>query len=149
MDIKEYFIASCEAYIEQRILKLEQAIDDLKDALKLETKCSMGDKYETSRAMLHLEFEKLSLQYEEYRKIRKTLRIIDPKTSVDEVKFGSVVKTTGNNYFISVPVGELLFQGEKYFAIGARSPIAQALKGKNAGDHLTFNGADFTITQVY
>src|SRR5690606_5983425 len=83
-DRKQELIAACSRYVEERIDRIRKAIADQEDALKLETKCSMGDKYETGRAMLHLEFEKLSGQMEQYGQLKKTISLLD-RTPVSEV----------------------------------------------------------------
>lgn len=147
-EIKTNLITACEAFVLERIARLEAAIADLEEALKLETKCSMGDKYETGRAMLHLEFEKLSAQYEEYSKLRKTLRLIDASRSHGEVGFGSVVYTQKANYFLSIPAGELQLEREKFYAVGKNAPIAQALKGLKEGDEVVFNHNSMKILKV-
>lgn len=149
MEQKKQLWEACMNYVEERISRIETAIKDLEDALKLETKCSMGDKYETGRAMLHLEFEKLSGQHEEYRRLKKTLRMIAPNKTFDSVRFGSVVKTDGPNYFISIPAGEIKLNDEVYYAVGASSPIAKAMTGKNAGETVAFNGKNFAIKSVF
>src|SRR6056297_344870 len=103
-ELKKRLFEACENYVEERIARVEAAISDLQAALKLETKCSMGDKYETGRAMLHLEFEKLLGQLEQYGKLKKTLNSI-PAQVQEKVGFGSLVKTSGANYFIAIPAG--------------------------------------------
>ena len=135
-------------YVEERIKRIHTAIADLEDALKLETKCSMGDKYETGRAMLHLEFEKLSGQLEQYNRLKKTLTLIKEKEVSEKVGFGSLVKTSKVNYFISIPAGELVVEGEKFYAIGAASPIAQVLLQKKEGENFQFNGIKNTIQKI-
>lgn len=148
VETKNKLLEACAAYVEAKLQTVQKAIDDLEAALKLETKCSMGDKYETGRAMLHLEFEKLAGQHEEFRKLRKTVRII-PRGREDKIiTFGSVVKTSAANYFIAIPAGEVNVEGEKFYAVGASSPIAQALTGKAAGDKITFNGKEILIQEV-
>lgn len=149
MEKKQLLWDACMAYVEERISRIETAIKDLEDALKLETKCSMGDKYETGRAMLHLEFEKLSVQHEEYRKLKKTLRMIEPKKVFETVSFGAVVKTDGPNYFISIPAGEIKLEDEVFYAVGASAPIARALSGKKSGESVTFNGKTIFIKSVF
>lgn len=149
MEEKQLLWDACMNYVEERIGRIETAIKDLEDALKLETKCSMGDKYETGRAMLHLEFEKLSGQHEEYRKLKKTLRMIEPKKVFESVSFGSVVKTDGPNYFISIPAGEIKIKDGTYYAVGASAPIAKVLTGKKEGEEALFNGRKFLIKQVF
>lgn len=149
MEKKQLLWDACMNYVEERIGRIETAIKDLEDALKLETKCSMGDKYETGRAMLHLEFEKLSGQHEEYQKLKKTLRMIEPKRTSETVIFGSVVKTDGPNYFIAIPAGEIRVNEESYYAVGASAPIAKALSGKKAGESVSFNGKEIKIESVF
>lgn len=148
MELKKRLFEACEKYVEERLSRTEAAIKDLEEALKLETKCSMGDKYETGRAMLHLEFEKLSVQHEQYRKLRKTLRMAPQKVS-EVVTFGSAVETTAANYFIAIPAGELKIGEEKFYAVGAASPIAQALSGKTVGEDVTFGGKQLQIKKIF
>ena len=144
-NIRKELLAACRDYVEVRISGIRSGIKDLEEALKLETKCSMGDKYETGRAMLHLEFEKTSAQLEQCSRLKKTLSLIPEKQQTDEVKFGSVVKTTKANYFISIPAREIGAGDEIYYAIGAASPIAQALLGKREGETFHFNGREDKI----
>lgn len=138
-EIKQQLKSAAGIYVEDRIKKIHTAIADLEEALKLETKCSMGDKYETGRAMLHLEFEKLSGQLEQLSRLKKTVSMIKEKQNTEKVEFGSVVKTAKTNYFISIPAGEIETGGEKFYAIGAGSPIAQAMMGMREGESFVFN----------
>lgn len=147
-ELKQQLKAAAGNYVEQRIKRIHTAIADLEEALKLETKCSMGDKYETGRAMLHLEFEKLSGQLEQYSRLKKTLTLIKEKQVSEKVDFGSVVKTSKVNYFISIPAGEIEVDGEKFYAIEAGSPIAQAMIGKMEGEEFIFNGTKDNILKV-
>lgn len=148
-DRKQELIAACSRYVEERIDRIRKAIADLEDALKLETKCSMGDKYETGRAMLHLEFEKLSGQMEQYGQLKKTISLLDRTPVSEVVGFGSVVETSGSNYIIAIPAGKFEVGDKLFFAVGISSPIAQALLGKQGGDTFVFNGIRETIEKVY
>ena len=146
---KSELIAACRSYVEERIERIRGAIADLEDALKLETKCSMGDKYETGRAMLHLEFEKLSGQLEQYGQLKKTISLIDNTPSSGVVGFGSAVETSGNNYIIAIPAGKFEVEDRQFFAVGVGSPIAKALSGKQEGETFVFNGVEERIERVY
>lgn len=147
-ETKQQLMAACEAYVEQKLETVQKAIDDLEAALKLETKCSMGDKYETGRAMLHLEFEKLAGQHEGFRKLRKTIRMIPAGRKDEKITFGSAVKTSAANYFVAIPAGELDLDGEKFYAVGASSPIAQVLSGKAPGEKIQFNGREILVQEI-
>lgn len=146
--LKKELISACFDFVEQRKGRIRAAITDLEEALKLETKCSAGDKYETGRAMLHLEFEKLALQMQEYQKLQKTLSFIDPNTKSDKVAFGSVVKTETANYFISIPAGKLEIDQESFFAVGTASPVAQTLMHKKETDGFILNGNSGIILKI-
>lgn len=148
-ELKQQLITACFEYVEERVQKIEEAIKDLETALKLETKCSMGDKYETGRAMLHLEFEKLSAQHEQYQKLRKTVRMIQPRKVQQKVGFGALVETDKANYFIAIPAGEIKVGKESFYAVGAGSPIAIALSGKEEGDTVHFNGQNISLKKVF
>lgn len=147
--MKQKLIEGCEAYVEKKLQTVQAAIDDLQAALKLETKCSMGDKYETGRAMLHLEFEKLAVQHEEFQKLRKTLRMIPPGRKDVIAGFGSGVQTSTANYFIAIPAGEIIVEGEKFYCVGATAPIAKNITGRAAGDLIHFNGREIKILKVF
>lgn len=146
---KQQLVKTCLDYVEERIQKIDKAIQDLEAALKLETKCSMGDKYETGRAMLHLEFEKLSGQHEQYQKLRRTVKTIEIKKPQYSAGFGAVVETRQVNYFIAIPAGKISVEGKTFYAVGAGAPIALALAGKSTGETIVFNGNELTITGVY
>lgn len=146
---KRELIEACSRYVEERIARIRTAIADLEDALKLETKCSMGDKYETGRAMLHLEFEKLSGQLEQYGQLKKTITLIDHSPITSVIGFGSAVETSRNNYIIAIPAGKFEVDDRQFFAVGVSSPIAQALLGKQEGESFVFNGVEEKIRKVY
>jgi len=57
--IKEELFKVCQAHIDERIFHLQETMKSTQDAVKDESKSSVGDKYETTRAMLHLETEQL------------------------------------------------------------------------------------------
>lgn len=145
---KQQLVNACLKYVEERVEKLEMAIKDLEAALKLETKCSMGDKYETGRAMLHLEFEKLSAQHAQYQKLRKTVRLIEVKKAQQKVGFGALVETDKANYFIAIPAGEIKLGEESFYTVGAGAPIAVAMSGKKEGEAFQFNGQRVHLKKV-
>jgi transcription elongation GreA/GreB family factor len=146
--LKARLLLKANSYVDDRINVLHANINDLKEALKLETKCSMGDKYETDRAMLHLEFEKLSGQIEQYGQLKKTLNHIEAFSEHKEVKFGSIIKSDGPNYFIAIPAGIIKDNDSEFYAVGYQTPVAKQLIGKKEGDNFTINGSTFRITQV-
>src|SRR5690606_10689138 len=132
-------------YVDARIGRFNSTMHELEDALKPESRSCMGDKYETSRALLHLEFEKISGQVEQFNNLRKTASLIGSQPFTESIGFGSLVRTTAANYFISIPAGEIEAEGEKFYAVGINSPVAQELLGKKKGEEFVLNGNSFKI----
>lgn len=146
--IKQQLIDACTAYVNEKLKTSQDVISDVEAALKQDTKCSMGDKYETERAMLHLEFEKVAGQHTAFQKLRQTLRMLPATKTTGSIAFGAVVKTSAANYFISIPAGKLMVNGEEFYAIGVGAPIAQALLGKKAGESALFGGKEIYIQEI-
>ena len=74
----------------------------------------------------------------------------------DCAEHGAIVVTNRQRFFLSIGAGKFLVPHrsaesvpqETYFAISAQTPIYMALKGKKAGDSITFNGTTQTITEI-
>lgn len=131
--MKEALFEACKKYLDQRINRILVSLKDLQGSLENESKSSAGDKYETGREMINLEVAKLSGQLRTFRKLEETLLIAGRKVPTKTIQLGSMVKTDLANYFIAIPAGEITGGNDKYFAIGANSPVAQALIGKKKG----------------
>lgn len=146
--MKEQLFEACENYLNQRINRILSAMKDLEESLENESKSSAGDKYETGREMINLEFDKLTGQLQEFRKLEGTLAMARRNTPAKNIQLGSLVKTSVANYFIAIPAGEISAGNEKFYAIGANSPVAQALLGKKEKDSFDFNGNTSEILLV-
>ncbi len=149
VEIKKKLVEACALFIDKRNQTITTIIESNKKALESESKSSAGDKHETGRAMLQLEIEKASQQFSSVHQMQKILNRITSKTNTEVISLGSVVKTSLNNYFISVSIGEVIIEGEKYFAVSPKSPIGYLLLGKKKGDKTEFNGKTFRIIEVF
>ncbi len=147
--IKEKLYKACEAYVEERIKRIEAAMAGLESDLENETKSSAGDKYETGREMINLEWNKLAEQVQQFKNLRNTLSIAKDRMNNGSAQLGTAVKTNMANYFIAIPANRIIVDGDEYFAIGANSPIAQLLLHKKAGEEITFNGKTAKILEVF
>ena len=57
--------------------------------------------------------------------------------------------TDFQNYFISVSLGEIVLDKEKFITISTSTPLFQALSGKIKGDTFKFRDQIYTITDVF
>jgi len=113
-----------------------------------ETKSSAGDKYETGRAMMQLELEKLGVQLSDAQKQLQILHKINLDNSSGAVRSGSLVNTNHGSFFISVSAGILTVDGIKVTAISTVSPLGATLLERKRGDEFQFNGKAFRIESL-
>ena len=123
-------------------------MDALSLALMEETKSSAGDKYETGRAMINLEKEKVEENLLELVKKRVAISAIDPLKVTRKVMNGSLVETRTGIFFISTSLGKLEIDGNIVFAISPVSPIAQVMLDLTSGDSFEFNGKKDSIVSL-
>ena len=99
--------------------------------------------------MLQLERENAGKQIAEIEKLEAVLLRVSPQVSTGPVHLGSVAVTSQAAYFLSIPSGELIVNGVKYYAIGLGSPMGQLLLGKQEGDEVGFRGTVLDIQSVF
>lgn len=148
LHLKKALFSACESHVNGRIKSIEDAMRNAQSAANEETKSSAGDKYETGRAMMHLEKEKLAGQLSEAAKMKKALDLIDGDKLHTVAALGSMVRTAGASYYISVSVGKLEVEGEVFFAISPASPIGRQLLGKKQGESFSFAGRNQQIVTL-
>lgn len=146
--MREKLLAKCADYVEERVSRLQSSIKDLEHDLGNETKSSAGDKYETSREMMNTEINKLQNQLQSFKKLKEVLAVIENRKASTTVQLGSIVKTSAANYFISIPVGEIKVEEEKFYVIGLNSPIGKLLLGKEEGEQFIFQQKEFSIKKI-
>lgn len=147
--IKSYILNCLIEETEQKLGTLKQAISDLENSRNNETKSSVGDKYETSRAMAQNEIDKYARQLAITDNQLKVLKSIDIENLNGLVKTGSLVKTNKMNYFISISYGKITYKNEIFFAISPQSPIGKLLLGKRQNDIINFRNSDQEVVVVF
>lgn len=145
---KQKLYERCVQHIQQRMDDLRKAIKVLQLSANEETKSSVGDKYETGRAMVQLEIEKLLVQLSACTSQRQVLERIDPALPSTVIQLGSVVKTNHGNFFLSVSAGQLSVDAENFMAISPASPIGAKLMGLRATEKFSIHDREYSITSV-
>lgn len=149
MSIKHQLFQACLHGLDVKINFLQQEMKAAQEDAQQETKSTAGDKYETGRAMIHLELEKMAGQLNEMIRNRKVLDQIDPLKTNPTVQLGSVVITTQGNYFLSISAGTLKAEEKDFFCISPASPIGLLLVGKSKGDQFTFRHQPVTVLEIF
>ncbi|MEQ8470601.1 MAG: 3-oxoacyl-ACP synthase [Marinoscillum sp.] len=148
IDLKQELYLYCVREIDSRIGNLRNSLKGFQEAANEETKSSAGDKYETGRAMMHLEKEKVAHSLNEVLKQKKVLDMLKPELSKTKVELGSLVKTSKGLFFLSISLGQVKAGGETVFCISPVSPIGQVLLGAEKSASVTFNKMDYSILDL-
>ena len=126
--------------VEEKIAIAKKAVDSAKQAANQEEKSTAGDKYDTARAMSHIDQDMFGKQLSEVLKLRQHLHQISFNNKIETVQSGALVSTSKGVYFIAASVGAITVEGKQIMAISPMSPIAQQMLGKGVGEQVVFNG---------
>ncbi|WP_407431322.1 3-oxoacyl-ACP synthase [Arcticibacter sp.] len=148
-EIKKVLYQKCIGYADERISSIEKALQASHEASVNDTKSSAGDKYETTREMMQQEISRNAQQLMEAKKLRMALDKFSPEATSDMIKQGSLVVTSGGDFYISISAGQVMAVGRSVYAISAHSPIGRLMMGRKAGDSIEMNKKIFSILQVY
>lgn len=151
MDLRSMKISlhkECVQLAKEKVQKAREILKEFQDAANEETKNTAGDKYETARAMLHLEQEKASHQMEEAIKLKDSLDLINPELFSNEIKFGSLIKTNLGYFYIAASIGKVKLDMLELFVISSVSPLGALFIGKKKGDYVELNGRKYLIEET-
>lgn len=147
-DLKNSLYNRCIEYVDEKIKNASDAIENAQRSANEETKSSVGDKYETGRAMLQMERNKFEIQLKESLRLKEFLNQINIKKEHKIIQPGSIVKTETGNYFIAINAGRQQIKKDMYFTISLASPIGRELADKRQNDYYCFNGKKIKILEV-
>jgi len=146
---KKRLLQQCIELIEMRIAANTQAIANAQDAANAEEKSSAGDKYETSRAMSHLEKDMHSRQLTANRMELAALFGLDCSSLYSKGAKGSLVACEDCSFFIAAGLGKINFEGEDIYLLSPDAPLATLLFKRKAGDIILFNKKQRMIIAVF
>lgn len=139
----------CLALVNQRIAAAKQAMDAAQESANQEEKSSMGDKYETGRAMAQIARDHAAQQLDEALKLKQVLDQINPMSSAPNIRLGSLVVTDQNQFYLSISLGKIEIEGKEYFAISPQSPIGMLLGDRKENDSFTFNKQTQIVRSIH
>lgn len=133
----------------KRISNSLTSVQNAQEAANEEEKSSAGDKYETSRAMSHIEKDMHAAQLENNRMELAILDKIDCNSISNQVSTGSIVQCGETVFFVAAGLGKITFEDQLLLLISPHAPLAKLLFGKKVADRIEFNGKNFTITGLF
>lgn len=113
-----------------------------------DTKSSMGDKYETGREMLQQEINTIQRQLNESLSQQNVLQKLNTEPC-KKAQNGALVETDKGWFYISVSLGEIIFEDGKITTISSESPLAKAMSGKGTGEIFMINNISQTVERIW
>lgn len=135
--------------IEERIAITKSAIASAQEAANSEDKSSAGDKYETGRAMGHLQKDMYARQQAENMLELERLKKVNTDMLYSTAQTGALIKCQDESFFIAAGLGKQLIENQLIFFLSPLTPLAKVLQGKKAGDSFNFNKSELIILEIW
>jgi len=145
--------------ITQRIEAARRQMDLAQESANNEEKSSAGDKYETGRAMGHLQQEMYARQQAEYERELAALQQVRTDTLCIMATPGAFIQCPGiasertsgsfSGFFIVAGLGKQTVDGNTILFVSPGAPLTKTLQNKKAGDTFIFNGRTLSIEDIF
>ncbi|MFT5513683.1 MAG: transcription elongation GreA/GreB family factor [Bacteroidia bacterium] len=145
---KEFVIESLRNVLNVQLVELQSSIKSVNESIKGEGKSTAGDKYETARAMNHIELDRLNSSYQKKLKSGSVLNALSISETHKTVGLGSLVTTSKRTLFFCGAIGKIQIQDTDVLTMSMGSPIGQLYLGKTLGDSIQFNNATEVIEEI-
>jgi hypothetical protein len=135
--------------IGHRIAASREAIDQAQQAANQEEKSSAGDKYETGRAMGHLQKDMHARQLAESMKELAALHSVQTDILYSVAGPGAYVRAEDIAFFIAAGLGRQQLEGQTILFLSPQAPLAKVLQNKKTGDDIAFQGKNIRILEIF
>jgi hypothetical protein len=161
--------------IGQRMSAAKQAMEQAQEAANSEEKSSAGDKYETGRAMGHLQKDMHARQLAESVKELAAFQAVPTEPLCQEGRTGAVLLADGVlqadaalhadsalqaervasrqayniAFFIGAGLGKQAIDGQTVLFLSPQAPLAKLLEKKKTGDSIVFNQRTLIVRDVF
>lgn len=142
---KHLVLMECKKVLDEKIRNLLVSIDEIKDSLQSDTKSSVGDKHETSRAHLQLEQEKIGQQLYEWEQQRSIIEKHKPSINSGNIGIGSFVETNYGYFYILCNLGKIKVGEMNIMVISPQSPLAISFMKSDLKTVALKNGTVYSI----
>lgn len=147
LELKQRLLEECKQLQQRQIQNAKSAMDEAQESAN-EQQGSMEDKFESFREACQIQRDMFAKQLDEAMTAMAVLRRVVVHKPNRVVTLGSIVITDSQKFFISISLGEIMVDGEKYFAISTMSPLYKAMADKLVGDTFTFRTTNYKILNI-
>jgi transcription elongation GreA/GreB family factor len=139
----------CESILLGKEANAVEQILDAQNAANSEDKSSAGDKHETGRALSQNTRDLNARILSEIKHDIGIFESIKFNVIYDKVNVGAIVITEDNNFFIAVGCGNIYLNEHQFITLSSKSPLVQALLGKEIGSKIIFNNRSILIQEIF
>ena len=148
-EIKTKIIDQLSSLIQEKINAIQQSISLAEESRNDATKSSVGDKHETSRALVQNEIENYQNLLNKALLQQNQLNNIPLEISNKTIQLGSLVSTSDGIFFIGLGWGKISIDKVIYFCVSGASPIGKLLLGKEKNSTFSFSNRLITIKSIH
>ena len=127
--------------------KIEKLKNFIEFTLEASREIKKTPKYDSMREEMQEEIYQMQRQLAALNDLKTNMARVLP-AATERVQLGSLVITNKARFYISVSLGEFFFEGDRFYAISAESPMAKKLMGMKAGSSFTLNNIHQEIIEV-
>jgi len=143
--LKDY----CVELLAQRLETVDKLVVTAQESANNEGKSSAGDKYETSRAMGHLQKEMYQQQAEKIRHELLKAKSTEIKLQPRIIKKGTVVITDKLSVFICVGLGKKTLDNGTVLFVSDEAPLYNLLHKKSEGEVFVVDKLEHIILEIW
>lgn len=147
--IKQQLYQYCQQWVDHKIALAQKEINAVQTSANEETKSSVGDKYETGRAMAQLEIEKNTRQLVEANKLKQLLSRFSGESKTGNIQLGSLIQANNSWFYLSIGAGKITLDDVDYICLSPISPLGAKMMNLGPEDKFSFNKLDYHIQKVY
>ena len=147
--LKEKIIEEISNKLEYKISEVEEELNLLTKDKNEITKSSAGDKFETSRATIQSQFDKVSINLIKLKDQLRKIKLISISSKPQKIGYGTLVKTTNSIYMVSIGYGKLTLGSKDVYVISPLSPIGRKLIDRQEGEFISFNSKTEEILGIF
>ena len=139
LKIKTLLYDHCLHYVQSLLDDADRGIRESREAANLEEKSSAGDKFETHRAMMHLQMESFIKRKKVAQALEKQLLSLQIKF-MSHIQLGALIRTDQGDYFVGVSAPRVVLQGITYVCLSVDAPLYLAMQGLTSEDWIDWVG---------
>jgi hypothetical protein len=149
LSFKSSLLNHCVAIIDQRIQNCLLQINEAQLSANQQEKSSAGDKYETGRAMSHLQKNMFAKQLLAHQTELSILKDINTSSTCNAFTKSAIICCSNQYFFVAAGLGKIDFAEKSFIVLSPQAPFAALNYNKKIGDIILFKQKNLLIEDIF